>query len=369
MVARRRSAARRVPREERLRIGRLLREENLSRKERLALAEATQVTLRALRNWKRLDPEEKVAPPGRPRVEAGALAELHGRVREQLEIQGWDTGEGPIYRALGGRYPLARVRRVLKALKAEKRRVQRALQEAARVSVKVHYVDAVWSMDATHLGRDPLGQAVQAEIVREIASTRTIGIAVGRQSTGEDVVAILERVARERGSYPLVLLTDNGGAYISDALAQWCRDHQVLHLYSMPRTPQHNAPSEHGMLELKGDAMLGKGTLVLDIEEARATLCASRDRIDGHRLRRTRRWMSAVQYDRATPHWSVRVSREEVWERATCEIERALQDYPSKRDQRRAVREAIYATLAAFSIITRTRGGRPWPAQLAESVS
>jgi transposase InsO family protein len=319
------------------------------------------VTLRTLRNWMRLDPEEPVALPGRPRLTESELAELRLLVREQLELQGWETGEGPIHRALGGRYPLARVRRVLAELKAERRKEQRALQEATRISVTVHYADAVWSMDATHLGRDPMGHAIQGEIVREVASTRTIGIAVGRQATGEEVVAILERVAHERGDYPLVLLTDNGGAYISDALTEWCRGHHVVHLYSMPRTPQHNAASEHGMRELKHDAALGKGTLVLDIDKTLAMLRASRDRIDGHRLRPTRDWMTAVQYDCATPHWS--------WEQATCEIERALQDYSGKRDQRRAVREAIYATLAHFSIITRTRGGRPWPAQLAESVS
>jgi transposase InsO family protein len=369
MVARRRSAARRVPRDVRERIGRLLRERDLPPAARLALADALGVTLRTLRNWQRRDPEEPVAPPGRPRLGETQLDELRAAVREQLEAQGSSVGEKPIHKALGGRYPLARVRRVLRDLKAERRRRIRARRAAVRVSVRVNYRDAVWSMDATHVGRDPIGRAIQAEVIREVASTRTVGIAVGSQATAHEVIALLEHVAVERGGLPLVLITDNGASYVADVVDDWCRRHRVLHLCSLPRTPQHNAASEHGMRDLKHGTPLGKGALVLDIDAARVTLEASRHRIDGHRLRRTRNWMTAVDADCRAQHWRVHVSREAVWEQATCEIRRALLNCSGKRARRRAVREAIYATLAAFSIITRTRGGRPWPVQLAESVS
>ena len=327
------------------------------------------MTLRTLRNWKRLDPEEPVAPPGRPRLGEDRLNEIRRLVRAQLDLQGWGTGEEPIHRALGGHWPRARVRRVLRELKQAHRRHEREVRAAVRTSVAVHYRDAIWSMDATHLGRELPGRAIQGEIVREVASTRTIGMAVGRAATGAEVVTVLERVAHERHGCPLVLITDNGGAYVSGAVGRWCQAHRVLHLFSMPRTPQHNAASEHGMRELKHDAGLGKGELVLDVDQALAALRASRDRIDTCRLRRTCGWRTAVQADCSTPHWSVRVSRRELWEWATCAIDRALQDCPGKRARRRAVREAIYATLAHFAVITRTRGGRPWPAQVAEGVS
>jgi len=327
------------------------------------------VTLRTLRTWKRLDPAQPAAAPGRPALTETALDEARAAVREQLELQGHDAGEGPVHRALGGRIPLARVRRVLRELKAARRKRRREHREAARVSVTVVARDAVWSMDSTHLGRDMIGHAVQAEVVREVASTRTIGITVGAQATDEEVVTLLEQVAVERSGFPLVLLTDNGGAYVSDAVEAWCRRHRVLHLLSLPRTPQHNGASEHGMRELKHDAALGKGTLVLDMREARALLEASRHRIDRHRLRRTRGWRTAVQADRGMPHWSALVSREDLWERATCEISRALLHCQGERARRRATRAAIYATLAHFFVITRTRGGRPWTAPSAERVS
>ena len=50
-------------------------------------------------------------------------------------------------------------------------------------------------------------------------------------------------------------------------------------------------------------------------------------------------------------------------------IRKALIHYTHGRARRKAVREAILGTLQRFSVITRTRGGRPWTAQLAEDDS
>jgi len=333
------------------------------------VGEAHGVTQRSLRNWKRLDPAEPPAPPGRPRTSPADLDEARTAVLEQLEAQGWSTGEQPIWRALGGRIPLARVRRVLRELKAEKRARQRRHARAHRVSTTVEAKDAVWSMDATHLGRDPDDSTIEAEVIRDVASTRTIGLSVGPPATACDVLSLLDDTACVRATYPLVLLTDNGGAYQSDAVAAWCRQHGVLHLFSLPHTPQHNGCCEHGMRELKEDALLGKGTLLHDIQDARARLEASRDRIDGHRLRRTRGWKTAVEADIEGIPWTALVQRETLYAAATCAIEASLLDSLSERARRKAVREAILDTLQCFCVITRTRDGRPWSAQCAEEVS
>lgn len=332
----------------------------------MALAEAHGVTLRTLRNWQALRPAQQVAAPGRPQLTEHVLSSARASVRAELERQGWQVGEEPIFRALGGRVKRSRVRRVLRELKAERRVQVRNHKRAARVSVKVCARDALWSMDATHIGRDPRGREVQAEVVREVMSARTIGLSLGASATGERVSALLERTCLQRGGRPLVLLTDNGGAYRSEIVSAWCVQRRVLHLFSLPHTPQHNAASEHGMRELKEDALLGKGTRVHDIAHARAALERARDRIDANRLRRTRAWMTAVDADRAAPHWSTIVTREELWMKATCAIERALIHCTGERARRRATRAAIYATLDHFSVITRTRGGRPWTAQYAE---
>ena len=230
----------------------------------------------------------------------------------------------------------------------------------------VKHRDAVWSMDATHLGRSVDGGDVQGEVVREVRSTRSIGLAVGKPATAGDVIGLLDQTALERGGNPLVLLTDNGSAYRSKQIEGWCEKHKVVHLYSLPRTPQHNAASEHGMRELKEDAELGKGAVVTDTEGVRDALVHSRDRIDGCRPRRTRGWMTAVEYDHDSRHWEAVVSREAFWEKASCAIEQAVLDSKNWREERRAARAAVLGTLQHFSVITLTRGGRPWTAHNAE---
>lgn len=333
------------------------------------MAETHGVSVRTLRNWMRLDSEAQVAPPGRPRTRPELLEEARALCRQELARQGIDAGEEPIWRALGGQVPRARVRRVLRELKAERRQSARQQARAARVSLRVRARDALWSMDATHLGRDLVGQEVSAEVVREVCSTRSIGLSVGPPASGGEVAELLQRTATERGGAPLALLTDNGGSYRSAPVEAWCAANGVLHIFTLPHTPQHNAASEHGMHGLKRNAGLGKGAVVLDLAEARARLEAARARVDGNRLRRTRGWRTALEADRAAPHWSLLATREEVLERAACAIRRALLYCPGRRARRRATRDALLATLEDFALITRTRGGRPWKAHDTEDVS
>ncbi len=330
------------------------------------MAETHGVTPRSLRNWKRIDPAAPRARPGRPALGEDVLAEARKLARAELEEQGWSAGEEPIWRGLNKIIPRARVRRMLRELKADRRRRRAGHVRDARVSIEVLARDAVWSLDATHLGRDPWGRAVQAEVLREVASTRTIGLSVGPAATARDIISLLDTAVLERGTAPLVLQTDNGAAYSSQEVAEWCEEHGVVQLFSLPHTPQHNAPSEHGMLELKELAALGKGVRVVDNTNALARLEGARDVLDGHRLRRTRGWLTALESDAARPPWTSVVSREEVLMRVSCRIDGAVLHSAPGRARRRAEREAILGTLHDLSVIRRTRGGRPWTAQPAE---
>ena len=147
------------------------------------------VSPRSLRNWKRADPAER--GPGRPALSAEQLEEARDAVLGELERQGWSAGEEPIWRGLGCRLPRSRVRRVLAELKAERRARHAEHVRAARVSVRVEARDVVWSLDATHLGRDERGAAVQAEVLREVASTTTIALSVGPAAKGHEIVGLL----------------------------------------------------------------------------------------------------------------------------------------------------------------------------------
>jgi len=333
------------------------------------MADALGRTRRSLNNYKRLDPEEEVAPPGRPPLPEEKRRADEEMVRAELDRQGWHVGEGRVLEAIGCVISRYRVQMALAKLKKDYRARQDAHRRAARVSVEVRARDAIWSMDATLLGRDVFGCAVQGEVVREAATTLTLDISVGPEATAEDVVEILERVAERRGIYPLVLQTDNDGTYTSEHVRAWCREHSVMPLLNFPHTPQHNPRAENGIGEIKADAQLGKGVVVRDIPYVCARLESTRARLNEHRLRATRGWMTAVEADQAMPHWTDFATRGDVLEVASCLRAIGLLNCTGGRARRRVEREAILAALQYFAMITRTRGGLPIPPPFAEVFS
>jgi hypothetical protein len=287
-------------------------------------------------------------------------------VRDVLEEQGWSTGEGPVHRELRGSVSLRLVREVLRELKAERRSRWETEAKNRRTSIQVKARDAVWAQDATHLAWDEQGRSVQAEVVREVASTRTLDVVVGLPAAAADVIRVLERVREERGTLPLVLVTDNGPAYVSHELDAYLARHRVVHLFSLPRTPQHNPCAEHGMRELKDEADL-EG--VQDIANLQRVLLAARDRLDGHRLRRTRAWRTAVQADaEAVPAEGV-VCRARFYAATRCAIAEAVLDSRTEREHRRATREAVLQCLQRFGLISRTRAGEELPLAISYTVS
>jgi transposase InsO family protein len=223
------------------------------------------------------------------------------------------------------------------------------------------------------------------EVVKDVATSGFLAVSIGPAASGRNVVALLERLRIERGGLPLVLITDNGPAYRSRELDVYLCAMGVVHLFSLPRTPQHNAPAERGMREIKDTTPLGAGRALepLQVERAEvvfvrggrapgAKLIPARDQgwpleleeaclALNERVRPSRGGRSAAQLDRILPHWDDQLCRESFHRAALEEIARAVAAAPSKRARRKAEREAIYSTLEAFGLVTRTRGGRPLP--------
>ncbi len=248
-------------------------------------------------------------------------------------------------------------------------RAQRRLARE-RVSIAPAGRDVMWSLDATHLGREVAGAGVEGQAVREVATTRTLALSVGAAADTEAATMVVEAAARRRGGrYPLVLVTDNGPPYTSEAFEHFLEEHCVLHLLSLPHTPQHNPWVERGHRDLKDESGLGKGVVVLDHVAAAQCLVAALDKIDGARLRarfgyRTAR---AIDAEMAVPYdESLRVRlRQDVRRR----VEKGLHDRMTRRQRRVLHREAILAALEMFGMIERTRGGRPMRAVKQEGFS
>jgi putative transposase len=70
-------------------------------------------------------------------------------------------------------------------------------------------------------------------------SRESLAIEVDRSLTGQHVVAVLERLAAQRG-LPKCIQVDNGPEFTSKALDEWAHRHGVKLAFSRPGTPTDN---------------------------------------------------------------------------------------------------------------------------------
>jgi hypothetical protein len=280
---------------------------------------------------------------------------------------GWTSGEGTVHRELGGDVPLRLVRDCVAQLKAEHRAATIRAEQERRTSMSVHARNAIWSVDGTHLGRDAHGAPVIGEIVRDVASTETLGSSIGPPPSSKDLAEVVERVVIVTGEKPLVIARD-GGPENRGALEAWCEANDVVLLTNLPRTPQHNPWVEHGNREIKDETGLGKGHRVQSTWTVACRVMAALDRIDGERPRPTRDWKTAREAYAALPDAEALVGRDGFVHAVHCARTQAVQDCRTPRQERLAEREAVLATLDCFGLITRHRGRAPTRDANAEDV-
>jgi transposase InsO family protein len=310
------------------------------------------VSERTLRNWTRGAQGEK-KPLGRPARSESKKFRAGLAVRRQLRVLGWTAGWRPLDAVL--ETPTRLIQESLRALKARHRKRVREHREANRMSVKVLAKDVIWTQDATHAGRIG-GKAVLAEVVRDRGTLGNVAMAVGEAATGRDVVEMLEIQKRE-GRLPLVWATDNGPAYKSEEVAEFCKREKLVHLFSRIHTPQDNAAAERGIGELKAEAGLGKNACFRAVREVASCLAKTWFLLDA-RPRACRDNRSAVQLEKDLPAGPDLVDRG-VFYKATCaEVEKAVQGGGTPRERRQAERLAIYETLGKIYLVNIMRGGK-----------
>ena len=369
-------------------VGRLLAVQGRPRRGELVLyAEVLKVCPRTLRKWR--DQAEASPVMGRP-----PLAQVSWRaavlpVARAWQSQGFSSGRPRVLDALeklGIEIPVTIVRELLKELKARRRHYLARRRAALCKHVQVRARDAVWSEDATHLGRDEQGK-VEALAVKDAGTTTSIAQSIGGPARGEDVLALLKRAKLVRGQLPLVLGMDNGPANKNELVTAWLRRERVIVLWNVPHTPEHNAPIEihFGELKLELEAL---DELVAPVPDpSQVPVCSSKAgvsstrahfqrcvprlarRLNEQRVRTSRGGFTAAQLDRIMPHAEDLVSRDRFYETTCAAIRSAVQDIDDARARRRAEREAILCTLEQFGLVTRTRGRRPAPCSKAVRLS
>lgn len=337
-----------------MRIGRLLLEAK-GRYRLSEVAERLEVDPRTLRNWRERAKMGSSPRLGRPAYSADLRRRASWQVARELRRQG-QPGWRPVLEALRGQVPTRLVQELVRELKARRRKRERNRARRLRKTSTILVANAVWAQDGTHLGRAE-SRPIEAQVIRDRASRKTIAWSAGPPASHREVIALMELSKRDRG-LPLVWMTDNGSNYTEQNVAAYLRANQVVHLRSLPRTPQHNAGVEIAMREHKGMSGLGRGTNHKSVESVIAPWLRSTRVLNQNRLRARLGFKTADQIDdRTDVHYNESIRAR--FYKSCCEsIQAARLSTDSDRARRSAEREAILVTMEKFGLMKRQRDGQ-----------
>lgn len=321
-----------------------------------ALAQALGIPERTARDWRRKALLGRGAP-GRPRRSRAERREAFGKVVAETERRGRAPGWRPAHEALG--IPVRLAQEVVRTFKRLQRRRAREGEMKRRVSVRVHFKDVLWAEDGAQFGRIR-GEPFLAEVLRDVATMKTLAVTTGPAPTGDDITALLHCMKSDRGTLPLVLGVDNGGAQKSNDVARYCEREQVVVLRNHPRTPQHNPFVERAIRELREESGLDAGTPLRNEREGTQRLQDAWRRLDHLHKRPRHGHRTAADVDATMAGWYPRADRARFYAAARKAIEEAVRACSTPRARRLAEREAIFRTLEDFGLVSRTRGGQPF---------
>ncbi|MCM2351208.1 MAG: hypothetical protein NDI69_14400 [Bacteriovoracaceae bacterium] len=119
----------------------------------------------------------------------------------------------------------------------------------------------IWSMDGAITKENV---KVENQVIKDRGTRCWVGMKSAKKaSCSKDVVEALEESFYNKG-IPLVLLTDNGSALNNMDVSELLKQHKVIHLKSLPRTPQHNGAVEVGIRKLREIMSYGQTNLNSD---------------------------------------------------------------------------------------------------------
>lgn len=196
----------------------------------------------------------------------------------------------------------------------------------------------------------------------DVVTRRTVGAEVTFSITDDGFVRLLELASKTTGTVPIVHVFDNDPEYANAVVIAWCEFHGVLIVRNVPQTPQRNPWAERRIGELKRisglDAPLAMGSLKV----ARTRLLDAVAVVDEHLVRPvlgnktareadTQPWVEYAPSQRAQLLKQVVVARDETRTR--------LPEKATRRQVRRAERDAALKVLEDLGLITISIGGEP----------
>ena len=197
------------------------------------------VSPRTLRHWKNCHAKGnlEVHFRGRPPISC-SIESRNELVRFLHQVTGPAVGL-PALRPLFPAMP----RVILEDLLRRYRRVWRRRYRVTGFELTWHHAGTVWAMDFSEATHPIDGIYPYIFAVRDLASHQQLAWEPVVDETAETVLPILRRLFAEHGP-PLVLKSDNGSAFISEAIRASMLAEVVAQLFSPPRRPQYNGALE-----------------------------------------------------------------------------------------------------------------------------
>ena len=120
----------------------------------------------------------------------------------------------------------------------QRRRRKRHGTSTAAAAVSADAPNRVWAVDF-QFDVTTDGRRIKIVSIIDEHTRECLGGLVARSITGEDLIAELDRLAAQHGSYPAVLRCDNGPELACAAMTDWAHGHVGLH-FIPPGQPWRN---------------------------------------------------------------------------------------------------------------------------------
>jgi transposase InsO family protein len=274
-------------------------------------------------------------------------------VARELKRQGY-PGSSAIAFELKGKVQLRLIRKYVTEIKERRRFRKLQAIKLNQVRVEVKSVNVIWTQDGTHLGRKNK-KAIESQVIKDRGSKKIIGALTGPTAKGNEIVQTLDLLKKQRG-LPLVWMTDNGAAYCNKEVREYVEREKIVHVRSLPRTPQHNGAAEVMMRELKNDCLLGKKSVLACEEDAHARLVSSIVKINKNRKRMSLSFKSSDEMDDEMSVNGRKIDRAVFYEEYCTEL-KSLVNVGSVREKRMREREVVMCLLEKHEMILRKRNG------------
>lgn len=328
---------RRYRRELVMRVGKWL----LTEKKTVKIKDVSQmlgVSRRTLGNWKKQVQREELKT-GRPSYNEAEKIRAILQVGREWKRQGSTVGWRGVEAGLDKKIPTRLVQKTLSRLKLLQRKKYRMRLEKERISVKVKYRNIYWSQDGAKYKKE------NYQIIKDRSSLKVLSAKKLKVEKSKIIIDLLKKMKETRG-LPLVLGTDNGSMYTSQETQTFLAENQIVHLRSLPRTPQHNGSVECAIRELKEEAMLNDCSL----DEAAS-------RLNKNRLRASFSFKSSEKIDdKVVCEYSEKV-RSFFYYSCQAEIQKCCSEIKNNRSKRMMERKVILKNLEQFGFIKINRGG------------